>query len=148
MATNPNLIPGTLNRVRASIIIPAFPSLNIPAQFQAKEGLTISPQGQVTTQIPGMTTIVNSEEPYQVVQITSAVIKSLAISAAYLDKIKSGSILGDVTLVPDTNALPKFQIYNAAIINWNQISMAGLQADFTLMISGQFNVNNDLWSLI
>lgn len=144
---NPNLIPGNLNRVRASVIVPGNETLNIPAQFQAKEGIIVSPQSAVVTQMQGMTTIVNSEEPYQLVQITVAVIKSLAISAQYLSAIQNSPILGNITVVPDTTAMPKFNLINAAILNWNQVSMAGLQPDFTLVIQGQYNTSNDLWTL-
>ena len=144
---NPNLIPGNLNRVRASVIVPGNETLNIPAQFQAKEGIIVSPQSAVVTQMQGMTTIVNSEEPYQLVQITVAVIKSLAISAQYLSAIQNAPIVGDIAVVRDTTAMPKFNLINAAILNWNQISMAGLQPDFTLVIQGQFNTSNDLWTL-
>lgn len=148
MATNPNLIPGNLNRVRASVIVPGNESLNVPAQFQAKEGILVAPQTPVVTQMQGMTTIVNSEEPYQLVQITVSVIKSLAISAQYLQAIQNSPILGNITVVPDTNVLGKFNLLNAAIINWNQISMAGLQPDFTLIMQGQYNTSADLWNLL
>jgi len=148
MATNPNLIPGNLNRVRASVIVPGNETLNIPAQFQAKEGIVVAPQSAVVTQMQGMTTIVNSEEPYQLIQITVAVIKSLAISAQYLNAIQNSPVLGNITVVPDTSVMPKFSLINASIINWNQISMAGLQPDFTLVIQGQYNTSNDLWNLV
>lgn len=148
MATNPNLIPGNLNRVRASIIVPGNEILNIPAEYQAKEGIVIAPQSAVVTQMQGMTTVVNSEEPYQLVQITVSVIKSLAISAQYLEAIQNGPVLGNITVVPDTNVMGKFNLLNAAILNWNQVSMAGLQPDFTIIMQGQYNVSNDLWNLI
>ena len=148
MATNPNLIPGNLNRVRANVVVPGNITLNIPAQFQAKEGLVVIPQTAVVTQMQGLTTIVNSEEPYQMVQISISVIKSLAISGAWINQIKNSPTIGTMTVYPDTDAMPAFTLYNCAITNWNQISMAGLQADFTIMITGQFNVSNDLWSLV
>ena len=75
MATNPNLIPGNLNRVRANLVFPTNQTLNIPAEYQAKEGLVIVPQTAVVTQMQGLTTIVNSEEPYQLVQVSISVIK-------------------------------------------------------------------------
>lgn len=147
MATNPNLIPGNLNRVRANVVVPGNTALNVPAQFQAKEGLVIAPQTAVVTQMQGLTTIVNSEEPYQLVQISIAVLKSIAISAAWIAQIQNSPTLGTVVLYPDTDQMAPFTLYNAAITNWNQISMAGLQADFTLMITGQFNTSADLWNL-
>lgn len=147
MATNPNLIPGNLNRVRANLVFPTNQTLNIPAEYQAKEGLVIVPQTAVVTQMQGLTTIVNSEEPYQLVQVSISVIKSLAISATWINQIKNSPTVGTMTAYPDTTAMPPFTLYNCAITNWNQISMAGLQADFTIQITGQFNVSADLWSL-
>jgi hypothetical protein len=148
MATNPILIPGNLNRVRGTILVPSNATLNITAPFLGKEGIVIAPQSAVVTQMQGMATVVNSEEPYQIVQVTAAIMKSLALSAAYLNQIKNAPILGQVTVTPDTTVIPAFTLYNVAITNWSQISMAGLQPDFTVTFQGQFNVSNDLWNLI
>lgn len=148
MATNPTLIPGNLNRVRGTILVPSNATLNVTAPFLGKEGIVIAPQSAVVTQMQGMATVVNSEEPYQIVQITASIMKSLALSAAYLNQIKNSPILGQVTVTPDTTVIPAFTLYNVAITNWSQISMAGLQPDFTVTFQGQFNVSNDLWNLI
>jgi hypothetical protein len=148
MATNPNLIPGNLNRVRANLVFPENTTLNIPAQFQAKEGLVVIPQTPVVTQMQGMTTVINSEEPYQLVQVSISVIKSLAISATWISQIQNGPTVGTMTVYPDTSAMAPFTFYNCAITNWNQISMAGLQPDFTIILQGQFNTSNDLWNLV
>ena len=113
-----------------------------------KEGIVIAPQSPVVTQMQGLATIVNSEEPYQLVQVTAMVMKSLALSAAYINQIQQSPTVGTITVTPDTSVLPQFTLYNCAIVNWNQISMAGTQPDFAIVFQGQFNVSNDLWSLV
>lgn len=148
MATNPTLIPGNLNRIRGTILVPGNATLNVTAPFLGKEGIVIAPQSAVVTQMQGMTTVVNSEEPYQIVQVTAAIMKSLALSAAYIEQIKNSPTLGTVTITPDTSTIPAFTLYNVAITNWSQISMAGLQPDFTVTFQGQYNVSQDLWNLV
>jgi len=148
MATNPNLIPSNLNRIRGTVLVPGNATLNITAPYLGKEGITISPQSAVVTQMQGMTTVVNSEEPYQIVQITAAVMKSLALSAAYIEQIKTSPTLGTVTVTPDTTVLAPFTLYNVAIINWGQMSMAGVQPDFVVTFQGLLPISNDLWNLL
>jgi len=148
MATNPTLIPGNLNRIRGTILVPGNATLNVTAPYLGKEGIVIAPQSAVVTQMQGMTSVVNSEEPYQIVQVTAAIMKSLALSAAYLDQIRNAPTLGSITVTSDTTTIPSFTLYNVAITNWSQISMAGLQPDFTVTFQGQFNISNDLWNLV
>jgi hypothetical protein len=148
MATNPTLIPGNLNRIRGTILVPSNATLNVTAPYLGKEGIVIAPQTAVVTQMQGMTTVINSEEPYQLVQITAMVVKSLALSAAYISQIQQSPSIGTVTVTPDTSTLAPFTIYNAAIVNWNQISMAGTQPDFAIVIQGQYNTSNSLWNLL
>ena len=148
MATNPNLFPSNLNRIRGSVLVPGNSSLNITSSYLGKEGIVIAPQSPVVTQMQGLATIVNSEEPYQLVQVTAMVMKSLALSAAYINQIQQSPTVGTITVTPDTSVLPQFTLYNCAIVNWNQISMAGTQPDFAIVFQGQFNVSNDLWSLV
>jgi hypothetical protein len=148
MATNPNLIPSNLNRIRGTVLVPGNATLNITAPYLGKEGITISPQSAVVTQMQGMTTVVNSEEPYQIVQVTAAVMRSLALSAAYIEQIKNSPTLGTVTVTPDTSVLAPFTLYNVAIVNWGQMSMAGVQPDFVITFQGLLPISNDLWSLL
>ena len=148
MATNPLLIPGNLNRIKGTILVPGNTALNITAPYLGKEGIVIAPQTAVVTQMQGMTTVVNSEEPYQLVQVTAMVIKSLALSAAYINQIQQSPSLGTVTITPDTNTMAPFNLYNVAIVNWNQISMAGTQPDFAIVFQGQYNISNSLWNLL
>ena len=132
MATNPTLIPGNLNRIRGTILVPGNSALNVTAPYLGKEGIVIAPQTAVVTQFQGMTTIVNSEEPYQIVNVTANVMKSLALSAAYINQIQQSPTIGQITITPDTGTMAPFTLYNVAIVNWAQISFAGTQPDFEI----------------
>ena len=148
MATNPNLIPGNINRIRGSVLVPGNSSLNITASYLGAEGIVITPQTNVATVMQGMASIIISEEPYQIVQVRAMVLKSLALSAAYISQIQNSPSIGTITINPDTNVMAPFTLYNAAIVNWQEISLAGRQADFAVVFSGQYNVSNDLWSIV
>ena len=147
MPTNPNLIPGNINRIRGTILVPSNASLNITAPYLGAEGITISPQTAVTTVIQGMASTINSEEPYQIIQVRAMVLKSLALSAAYISQIQNSPGLGNITITPDTNVMSPFTLNNATIVNWQEISLAGRQADFAVVFAGYYNISNDLWSL-
>ena len=148
MATNPNLIPGNINRIRGTILVPGNASLNITAPYLGADGIVISPQSPVATVLQGMASTVNSEEPYQVVQVRATILKSLALSAAYINQIQNSPTIGQISVNPDTNVMSPFVLYNTTIINWQEISMAGKQADFAVIFSGYYNISNDLWSIV
>lgn len=147
MPTNPNLIPGNINRIRGTILIPDNPTLNVTAPFLGPDGITITPQSSVSTVLPGMASTVISQEPYQIVQVRAALLKTLALSAAYLEQIKNNPSIGTITVTPDTTVLPQFTLYNVTIVNWQELSFAGRQADFSVVYAGYMNISNDLWSL-
>lgn len=148
MPTNPNIIPGNINRIRGTILVPGNATLNITAPFLGADGITISPQTPTTTVIQGMASTVNSEEPYQIIQVRAMVLKSLALSAAYLTQIQNSPSIGTITVTPDTNVMAPFTLYNSTIVNWQEISFAGRQADFAVVFSGYYNISNDLWSIV
>jgi len=142
---NPLLIPGTLNRVRGQLIVAGNAALNITASYLGKEGISISADTELATTIPLLVSTTNSMEPYQMVTVTANIVKSMGLCTNYLNQIRNSSVLGTVTVVLDTGNVPNFTIYNAVIVNWQQLSAAGTQADFPLTIRGYFVVNDALW---
>lgn len=147
MPTNPNLIPGNINRIRGTILIPANPTLNVTASYLTSEGISITPQSAVATVLAGMASTVISEEPYQMVQVRASLLRTLALAEAYLEQIKQSPVVGQITVTPDTNVISPFILYNASIVNWQELSFAGRSADFAVVFAGYFNISNDLWSL-
>jgi len=142
---NPNLIPSPLNRVRANVSIPAYPDLNVTASYLGAEGISVSFQGNVATQLMGLTSTINSEEPYVPSQIRISLIKSLALSSQWISQIQNSPSLGTVTVQSDTAQFPAITFYNCVITNIGDVSMAGKQAEFQITVSGYWSVSNDLW---
>lgn len=145
---NPNLIPSPLNRVRANVSIPAYADLDVTAPYLGAEGISVSFQGNVATQLMGLTSTINSEEPYVPSQIRVSLIKSLALSAQWIKQIQDSPTIGTVTVQSDTAQFPSITFYNCVITNVADVSMAGKQAEFQITISGYWSVSNDLWTPI
>lgn len=143
---NPNIIPSPLNRVRANVSIPSAPNLNVTAPYLAEDGISVSFTGDVATVLNGLTSTINSEEPYIVTQININLIKSLALSAQWLTRIQEAPILGNVTIVSDTKEFPSLTFYNCTITRVADVSMAGKQAGYDITITGYWAISNDLWN--
>ena len=135
---NPLLNPGNLNRVRGSIVVPGNADLNITAAYLGKEGISIAPEGDVTTTLPLLVSTAISEEPYQIVTVTANIVKSLALSATYINQIITNPSVGNIIVTLDSSVLPTFTINNASIANWQQIMANGTQADFPITFKGNF----------
>ena len=54
---NPLINPGNINRVRGSIVIPAHTNLNVTAAYLGKDGISVAPEGDVTTTLPCLSLI-------------------------------------------------------------------------------------------
>lgn len=145
---NPLLIPGNINRVRGSIIVAGNTALNITASFLGKDGISIAPEGDVSTTLQLLTNTAISEEPYQLVTVTANIAKSLALSNAYLQQIQNTSILGQITVNLDTDVIAPFVVENTSIANWQQLTANGTQADFPITFRGYWVINNNLWSVV
>jgi hypothetical protein len=142
---NPNVPLGFLNRLRASIIVPAYPSLNVTASFLAPEGISLAPQGQVATNLPAMTGVVRSPEPYVVVRVTTHLIKSQALADAWKTQWELDSFIGDITVRPDANALSPFEIGNVSIISIEAMTFSGRDPGIVVTVEGSYNVNANYW---
>lgn len=143
---NPLIIPSPLNRVRANVNIPSAQNLNVTAPYLGEDGISVTFAGDVATQLMGLVSTVNSEEPYVVSQININLIKSLALSAQWMQQIQDSPSLGPVTVISDTAEFPSITFYNCVITKVGDVSMAGKQAQFQITISGFWAVSNDLFS--
>lgn len=143
---NPLLIPAPLNRVRANVNIPAVDSLNVTAPYLGTEGISISFNGNVTTQLMGLTSTINSEEPYVPAQIRISLLKSLALSSQWLDQIQNSPALGQISITSDTSAFETLTFYNCAIMTVGDVNMNGTQAEFVITINGYWPVSGDLFN--
>jgi len=149
MAGSPNVSQGTLNRLRASVIIDAHPELNITASFLLPEGIGLSFSGPITTNLPTMTGVVTSPEPYQLVTCTIHLMKSQNLSAAYKSQIENSSLIGTFTIRPDVaapNGPGPWYINNGTIVNVSPLNFSGRDPGYVVELAGTYNINAAAWS--
>lgn len=144
---SPNISQGTLNRLKASLVLPAFPELNVTAPFLGKEGIGLAFEGDATTMIPQMTGTVTSPEPYQLATILVRLIRTQSLSDLYKQQMESSTLLGDITLRPDTvqPGLSPYSIINCAITHVGDLTFNGMDAGFGVSIKGTYPLNATLW---
>lgn len=143
---NPNVPQGTLNRIRASITIPDFPSLNITASFLGRRGISVVRNGPLTTSLNTMTGAVQSPEPYQPVRVTAELIKSQALAAAWQAQEQLSTLLGDITVRPDATPLTPYPYTNCSLENVEELSFNGETSAYVINITGYYLVNSSLWT--
>lgn len=147
MATNPNISQGTLNRVRASIIVSAFPSLNILSSYMGKNFVSLHPDGPWVQQIETGTGIVTSPEPYIMFNIAVGILRSQPLADAWLAQAEATVYLGTVTVHSDTSAFPARKFRDVSITHYDPGVFDGADPVVALTLRGKFNINNNLWNL-
>lgn len=147
MASNPLVAQGVLNRVRGSIVIPNFSSLNVSASYLGEQGISLSRNGSMTTFLPTMTGQATSPEPYQAVTLTVNLLRTQALAAQYEAQMALTTLLGDITIYTDASTLGEYLVNNAAIENVGPLSFAGKDAGYVVTIGGFIVVNNNLFDL-
>lgn len=146
MATNPNISQGTLNRVRASIIIPGIPTLNISSFNMGKNFVTTKADGDYTLFLETGTGTVRSPEPYILFTIVVDLLRTQALSNSWLAQAQATTILGDVHVHPDVASYPSLHFRECAIQHYEPGDFNGQNASTPLVIKGTFNINNNLWN--
>jgi hypothetical protein len=148
MSTNPMVPQGTLNRVRGSVIIPNFPNLNVTAPFLGPAGISATPSGEGTVYLPTLTGAVTSPEPYQLMEITLNLLRTVALAQLFRTQYETNSVLGDITVVPDATTLANYTYNNCAIRNIpRELSFAGNDAGYVVTLGGIYYINNAMWNI-
>jgi hypothetical protein len=145
MATPVN--QGTLNRLRASVIFPDHPELNITPAFLGKEMLSISPQGDVTHIIPTATGVVTSPEPYQVVEVAAHVLRTNGLGDRFKKQMELLSTLGNCTVRGDTTVFSDYNLTNVSVKGVDTIRMNGEDAGWLIHLQGAYQINGSLYNL-
>lgn len=138
---------GVINRLRGSISIVDFPELNIVAANLGKDMITISEQGEDTHAIPTATSIVNSPEPYKIVEFSAQIVRSQDLANRYKLQKEKFSVLGDVVIRPDTPSLSDYNLSNCSIKGLDPIKMNGEDVGYYIHFQGVYAINADLYSL-
>lgn len=142
---NPLVPQGTLSRLRASVLIPDFPQLNVTAPYLGDEGIGLALQGESTTYIQTLTGAVTSPEPYMLAAISVHLLKTQTLAALYKAQMEDDSRIGTVVVRPDAATLPLYQIINCAIQSIAELRMNGRDAGFRLNLTGFYPVNGTLF---
>jgi len=145
---NPNVPLGQLNRLKASVVWRDFPALNITASFLGKGGIRPSPASEATTYILTMTGGVPSPEPYQVFNLSIALLKTQALADAYKKQLEFNALLGNCTLRPDiqgNGGLSPYLLKNCSIVNVGAMAWDGSEAVYPIDIRGFYAINAGLW---
>lgn len=148
MATGNPLVPqGLLNRVRGSVVIPAFPNLNITAAYVALDGISLNIDDDGTDQLKTMTGIVNSPAPYVMATATIHVLKTQALGEAWAQQFQSNGQIGRAVIHADASTLSQYRLHNCSLLKPQPGAMNGTNPSLILTIRGTYNVNDYIWSL-
>ena len=145
--SNPLVAQGTLNRIRGSVVIPAYPALNVTAPFLGKEGIRLTLVGKSTIYIPTMTGAVTSGEPYQMAAVEIHLLKTQSLANAYETQKQLLATIGTFNVIPDTSVLTTYTIVNGAISELRQLNFDGTDAGYVVTLEGYYLINNSLFSL-
>lgn len=145
---NPNVAQGTLNRLRGSLIVPAFPQLNVSPWNLGKQGMTFTPQGNAVLMIDTLTGRITSPEPYIPVQIHIPLLKTQNLSDLYKLQMESLATIGDCTFYTDSASLQPYQLVNCAIETPESFAVNGQEPVMGIMIAGTWQVNSQLYTLV
>ena len=143
---NPYITAGPLNRVRVHIVVSNNPALNVTPENMGKNFASIEFEGDWTTQIETGTGVVNSPEPYVMATISCGLLRSSALAAAWLSQGLGTTIMGDVTIYPDTSVFPPIVLNSTAIRQLQPGRYDGTDPVVALTLRGTVNVNQNLWS--
>jgi hypothetical protein len=133
--------PGVLNRLRASVTYQDFPQLNMTSGYLTTEGIRLALEGNATDLLPAMVSLVSSPAPYLSASITMSIVRSSTLAEVYKEQIENTTLVGLVTIFPDTDALNPFIINNVALESVREMAMAGMEAAMVVTARGYYNVN-------
>jgi len=133
--------PGVLNRLRASVTYSSFPQLNVTSGFLTTEGIRLALEGNATDLLPAMVSLVSSPAPYLAASVTMSIVRSSSLAQLYKLQIEDDTLMGLVTIFPDTDVLNPFVLNNVALESVREMAMAGLEAAMVVTARGYYNVN-------
>ena len=126
----PLIAQGSLNRLKASIVIPLFPELNVTPSYLGKGGISLSLETPATLQIDTMTGAVTSPEPYQRVALVAHLVKSQPLADLYKQQFEANTQLGQLIIYPDADQLSVYQLVNCSLMNVGAMAFDGTDAMF------------------
>ena len=147
MAGNPNIQQGTLNRLRGSVVIPSYPSLNVTSGYLDRAGISLAFNDQASLRLRTMTGVVLSGEPFQECTLTINLLKTQALSQAWESQRQYNAAIGNVSVTTDASTLGEYDLVNCSIITVRELAFNGEVQGYVVTVGGYYPVNNQLWDL-
>ena len=136
---------GTLNRLRASVVVALSPELNVTASYLGEEGLNLSLDGALVDNLPTMVGTVTSPAPFQMATVEMELLKSQAFANLYKRRLESNAVIGDITVRTDSSTLGLYLLRNCSIMAAGPGSLNGRSVGFRVALQGYYQVNSSLF---
>lgn len=146
MANNQIIQQGTLNKIRGSVIVSNYPTLNITAPYMGRNFLTIAFDGDFTKLIGTGTGAVTSPEPYVEASITVGILRTQSLATLWREQWEATGVIGSVDVHSDTAAFSKITLDNCVIQHFDPNAFDGEDPVSRLMLRGIYYINVDLWN--
>jgi len=142
---SPQIIQGTLNRLRGSITFPQNPSLNITASFLGEEGINLTPEGEIVENYGTMTGTVTSPAPYQMVTVEVELLKTQSFADRFKRQLETLATVGPFVVRTDASTLSAYQILNGSIHSASPGRLNGRNVGFVVGLRGYYLINSALY---
>ena len=144
---NPLIAQGSLNRIKASVVWANFSDLNVTAPYLGAGGIRLGLDGGTTVFLPTMTGAVTSPEPYQMITLSMALLKTQQLGDLYKQQMEIDARIGNGVVYPDVQAggINSYQLINCAIESVRELNLAGTDATFEVSVRGYYLVNSSLF---
>lgn len=137
---------GILNRVLTHITFASYPALNIGAQNMGSTYAHLNFEGDFTQQPEVAVGVVNSPEPFVMASISTQILRTQPLGAAWLSQVSLYTVLGVVNVYPDSPAFPNITISDVVVRTFNTEAFDGRNPAIDLVLRGVYYPNNSLWS--
>jgi hypothetical protein len=144
---NPLIAQGSLNRIKASVVWANFSDLNVTAPYLGAGGIRLGLDGGTTVFLPTMTGAVTSPEPYQMITLSMALLKTQQLGDLYKQQMEIDARIGNGVVYPDVQSggINSYQIINCAIESVRELNFAGTDAAYEVSVRGYYLVNSSLF---
>jgi len=142
---NPLVDQGQLNRIRASVVFPTQPQLNVISPYLAREGIRLALEGNATDYFGTMTGAVPSPAPYQLCTLTINLIKSQPLSNIYKAQFELNTQLGGASVRPDSTTLGIYDLLGVVLETVREMTYAGEDPVWSVSCRGYYLVNSFLF---
>ena len=145
MANHPLATQGTLNRLRASVVVSSYPALNVSSSYMGKNFVNVEFEGDFAQLIETATGAVTSPEPYVFCNVTIDLLRTQSLSSDWLTQATTDASLGDIAIHPDTTSFQVINISDAILRSVQPGVFDGQDPVVRAMVRGVFYLNDNLW---